>query len=208
MIKNLNVRKTCTALALAGTLGLSLTACNKQVVDFNKSFNVAIEPNGDSISVVPITKYADYQGSQVQFVTTDGLVVLSSTHQLQLMKANSENALTSYTSHLVDDNDTINYYSTDVEYGDSFNKTIIDLQFVFKKAIILKGDSAIIMDIDTWKDYEEDDKIQIRLEDGTCILTDAANIKLLDVRNAPEDAALNYATSLVGDKEKVKELKK
>ena len=202
MIKDLKVRKALATLAVASTLTLTMTGCNKQIVDFNKSFNVAVEPNGDSISVVGIVNYNDYEGSQVQFVTTDGLRVLSSTHQLQLVKAHSEEALDAYTTALQDEDDVVMYYD-DIEYEGVFNKKLIDLAYSFNKAIILKDESALIVDLDTWRDYD-DDKIQIRLPDSTCILTEIDKVKLVYDENAEEGAVERYAATLVGSMDHVK----
>lgn len=203
MIKNLKVRKTLATLALAGTLSLTLTGCgNKQIVDFNKAFNVALEPNGDSISVVGIVNYNDYEGSQVQFVTTDGLRVLSSTHQLQLLNVKSQQSLDTYTTSLQDDDDVVMYYNNDIQFGDGFNKKLVDFAYVFNKAIILKDESATIVEIDTWRDYD-DDKIQVRLTDGTCILTEVDKIKLVNDKEAQEGAVERYASSLVGSEDNV-----
>jgi len=203
MIKNLKVRKTLATLALAGTLSLTLTGCgNKQIVDFNKAFNVALEPNGDSISVVGIVNYNDYEGSQVQFVTTDGLRVLSSTHQLQLLNVKSQQSLDTYTTSLQDDDDVVMYYNNDIQFGDGFNKKLVDFAYVFNKAIILKDESATIVEIDTWRDYD-DDKIQVRLADGTCILTEVDKVKLVNDKEAQEGAVERYAASLVGSEDNV-----
>lgn len=203
MVKNLKVRQALATLALAGTLTLSLTGCgNKQILDFNKAFNVALEPNGDSISVVGIQNYNDYEGSQIQFVTNDGLRVLSSTHQLQLVKAHSEEALDAYTTALQDEDDVVMYYD-DIEYEGVFNKKLIDLAYSFNKAIILKDESALIVDLDTWRDYD-DDKIQIRLPDSTCILTEIDKVKLVYDENAEEGAVERYAATLVGSMDHVK----
>ena len=203
MVKKLNVRKTFAALALAGTMTLSLTGCgNKQIVDFNKAFNVALEPNGDSISVVGIQNYNDYEGSQVQFVTNDGLRILSSTHQLQLVNAKDQTSLDNYTRSLQDFDDVVMYYSDDIQYGDGFNKKLVDFAYTFNKAIILKDESATIVELETWRDYE-DDKIQIKLKDGTCILTEADQLKLVNDKEAAEGAVERYAASLVGSEENV-----
>lgn len=48
---------------------LGLTGCNKQMIDFNKSFNIAIEKNDEVVSVVGIDGYNDYSGSMVQIST-------------------------------------------------------------------------------------------------------------------------------------------
>ncbi len=204
-VKKLNVRKTLVALSLAGSLTLTLSGCgNKQILDFNKAFNVALEPNGDSISVVGINNYNDYDGSQIQFVTTDGLRVLSSTHQLQLLNVETEDSLSNYAEALQDEDDIIMYYDSEIHYGKQFNKNLIDLAYTFNKAIILKDDSALIVELDTWRDYEEDDKIQILLKDGTCLLTEVDKVKLVNDENAEDGAVDRYATTLVGSSDKVK----
>ena len=204
MIKNIKIGQAFIALALTSTLTLSMTGCNKQVLDFNKAFNVAVEPNGDSISVVGIVNYNDYNGTQVQFETADGLRILSSTHQLQLVKAHTEEALEAYILSLKDEDDQIIYYSDDIEYEGVFNKRLIDLAYTFNKAIILKDELALIVELDTWRDYEEDDKIQIRLPDGTCILTEIDKVKLINDSIAEEGAIERYAATLVGTIDHVK----
>lgn len=79
---NKKLIKRATAFILAGTMcGAVLSGCgNKQIIDLNKSFNVAIETNEDNVSIAGISGYSDYQGTQVQFVTEDNLRVLTSTH--------------------------------------------------------------------------------------------------------------------------------
>ena len=199
-INKLNIRKGFVALALTSTL--VLTGCNKQVLDFNKAFNVALEPNDENISVVGIVNYADYEGSQVQFETADGLRILSSTHKLQLINVKDRESLDNYTNSLSNDNLSVIYYDDNFKFGKAFNKKVLEFDYLFNKAIILNGDNALIIKIDTWKDYE-DDKIQIKLPDGTCILTEIDNVKIINDEKAEEGAIERYAISLVGSEEKV-----
>ena len=203
-INKLNVRKTLATLALAGTMTLTLTGCgNKQIFDFNKAFNAAVEPNGDNISVVSIINYNDYEGSQVQFVTTDGLRIVSSTHQLQLVNVDSNESLRGYAEALQDSDDKIMYYDHNLNIGKAFNKKLFDFARTFNKAIILKDESALIVDLSTWRDYE-DDKIQVKLTDGTCILTEVDKLKLVNDEQATPGAIDRYAATLVGSEENVK----
>lgn len=199
-----------TAFILAGTMiGAMLTGCgNKQILDFNKSFNVAIETNQDNVSVVGVSQYSDYEGTQVQFVTEDNLRVLTSTHQTELLKVNSEDSALNYASALAgNDNEKINDYnkmqgvSIDTSL-DAWNKDLLDLHFTYDKAIILSGENAVIANISKWTDYE-DDKIQIKLTDGSCILTNVDKVKLINDDKAKDDSLKNYAISLVGDEQKV-----
>jgi len=204
MLKNLKINKKLLLLATTSSLTLMLSGCgNKQVFDFNKNFNVALEPNGDNISIASIISYNDYDGTQVQFVTTDGLRIVSSTHQLQLLNVNNQESLNNYINYLTDSNDQVTYCDNDTNYDKNWNKELFDFAKTFNKAIILKDDSALIVDLDTWKDYE-DDKIQIRLIDGTYILTEVDNIKLVNDLDAAEGALEKYAASLCGSIDNVK----
>jgi len=203
MTKKLSIGRSFATIALGGTLLLTMTGCNKQVLDFNKSFNVVVEPNGDSISVVGIQNYCDYEGSQVQFETVDGLRVLSSTHQAQMVNVASQENLNRYVTALQDFDDVVMYYDDQILFGKAFNKKIIDLDYVFNKAIIVRDEQATIYNITAWKDYE-DDKMQIKLEDGTCMYSEIDNIKIVNDANAPEGAIERYAATLVGSEENVK----
>lgn len=199
-VKNLKVKRNLLSI---GLLSMTLTACNKQVVDFNKNFNVVVEVNDNNVSVVGIKNYSDYSGSQVQFITNDDLVVLSSTYQTELLNVSSEEALNNYTVALSanKEENIVNYdelQGTTITYGEVWNKNLIDLNYTFTKAIILTNDTATIVDLSTWKDYEDDDKIQIKLSDGTCILTNIDRVKLINDDKAGEDSLKNYAISLVG----------
>ena len=204
-IKNLKVRNNLIGL---GLISLSLTACNKQVVDFNKNFNVVVEVNDDNISVVGIKNYSDYDGNQVQFITNDNLVVLSSSYQTELLNVSSSESLNNYVVALSanKEENIINYdelQGTTINYSSAWNKNLIDLNYTFTKAIILSNETATIVDLDTWTDYKEDDKIQIKLKDDTCILTNIDKVKLINDEKAGEDSLKNYAISLVGSEENV-----
>lgn len=208
---NLKVTKYMTALALTTTFSLALTGCgNKQTFDFNKSFNVAIEANGDNVSVVGIKTYSDYSGSQIQFVTNDDLRVLSSTHQTQLVKAENQEAVDNYALSLSGNKEENVIDYSDLQEGaainfseDAWNKDVFDLNYSYKKAIILTDGTATIVTLNTWRDYAEDDKIQIKLSDGTCILTDSDKVKLINDDLADETSLESYAITLVGSPENV-----
>jgi len=206
-ISNLKLTKKILCLGATGLISLSTIGCNKQIIDLNKAYNVVIEQNNDNLSVVGISNYSDYDGTQVQFVTEDKLVVLSSTLQTQLINIDSQQKLNNYAESLVSDKNNIVYYDklsdTEIDYSKEFlNKNYLDLQYEYNKAIILSDDVATIVELSSWTDYE-DDKIQITLTDGTCILTSIDKIKLVSDFDASEDSLKNYALTLVGNEENV-----
>lgn len=59
------------------------------------------------------------------------------------------------------------------------NKTMFDTNYTFDKAIIQKGDKEIIVDIESWTDYEDGEQIQLELTDGSVILVSSYNTILV-----------------------------
>lgn len=58
------------------------------------------------------------------------------------------------------------------------NKTMFDTNYTFDKAIIQKGDKEIIVDIESWKDYDGE-QLQLELTDGSIILVSSYNTILV-----------------------------
>ena len=206
-IRNIKITTGAIGILAAGTIVLAtLGGCNKQIIDLNKNFNVAVEPNGNYISVVGVDSYNDYEGSQVQLYTESGLVILSSTYQLELLHVSSRDALEAYIGYIDNDDDVVTYHDdnigSEIEYG-SWNKNLLDFKYTFNKAMILRDDNTIsIVDLQTWKDFE-DDKIQLTLTDGTVLLTDITKVKIVDDTKALDGALIDYAASLVGSVDNV-----
>ena len=85
---NKNVRKVVMTSAIIGALSLSaLTgcSCNKQIMDFKYSFNKAIIFNGDTATIIEIQKWNDYDGEQIQLITKDGAVIVTSSFDTKLI---------------------------------------------------------------------------------------------------------------------------
>lgn len=188
--------------------GCASCAGNYDNLDTQKSFNVAVDDSEDAVSITNIVEYCDYSGSQAQFVTQDGLIVLTSTQDTHLLNQYDYNLVKEYAKCLAGGNESI-VYSYDELQGlntsmteDFFNKKYLDLQYTFNKALIESDECITICEIDSWTDYS-DDKIQITLTNGTTILKDIKDIKLLNAQYAEPDSVYNYTLSLVGDESKI-----
>lgn len=85
--KNLNIRKKAVALAATGLLATAVltTGCNQQVMDFKLKFNKAIIFHDDTATIVEIKKWNDYDGEQLQLITKDGLVIVTSSYDTKLV---------------------------------------------------------------------------------------------------------------------------
>lgn len=182
---------------------------NKDIIDTKKSFNIALDENDNAISITNITSYNDYEGSQIQFTTQDNLVVLTSTINTQLLSQYDYSLVKEYAIALAN-GDEEKVYSYDELQGMSiqmpesgWNKDFFDLQYTYTHALISSEHCIVIAEIDSWRTYAEDDKIQLTLTNGTTILKDVADVKLLDATYAGEESVYNYALSLVGDESKI-----
>ncbi len=90
---NKNVRKIAMTSALIGAFSLSaLTgcSCNQQVVDFKLKFNKAIIFNDNHATIIDIQKWNDYDGEQIQLITEDGAIIVTSSFDTKLI--NDENS--------------------------------------------------------------------------------------------------------------------
>lgn len=77
------------------------------------------------------------------------------------------------------------------------NYTILDTKYSFNKAIIFDEDSATIIEIEKWTDYDGE-QLQLQTKDGAFILTSSYDTKLMDDRNS-DISAEDLVRSLKGD---------
>lgn len=73
-------------IALLVLTVMVLTACNKQIIDFNLKFDRAYVKIGDEWKDVAIKSWNDYDGEQIQITLQDGTVILTSSVNCILYK--------------------------------------------------------------------------------------------------------------------------
>jgi len=85
-VKNLKIKKEAVAMAATATLAVTvLTGCNQQVMDVKLKFNKAIIFRGDTATIVEGKYWDDYDGEQLQLITPDGLVIVTSSYDTKLI---------------------------------------------------------------------------------------------------------------------------
>ena len=90
-VKNLNIKNKAMAMAATGVLAtVVLTGCNQQVMDVKLKFNKAIIFREDTATIVEVKKWNDYDGEQLQIITPDGLIIITSSYDTKLI--NDENS--------------------------------------------------------------------------------------------------------------------
>lgn len=62
----------------------------------------------------------------------------------------------------------------------SCNKQIIDTTYTFDKAVMYIGGEWITVKVDSWKDFEDGDQIQVKDTDGNIYLVHSSNVTLIN----------------------------
>lgn len=174
---------------------------NKDFIDTNWKFNKSITFNGNKALILPIGIWTDYSGEQLQVVTNDGLSLVLSTYHSKLVYDNdSKISAYDFASGYVSSNGKVLDLSSD--YNVDFNYDFIDTEYKFDKAIVFKDDSAVILPISQWRDYEGE-QLQLKIYNGPTIVTasydtilvDDANskIKAIDVANGLSDNVVDLS---------------
>ena len=59
------------------------------------------------------------------------------------------------------------------------NQQILDTTWHFNRAIIIVGDESYEVEVQSWRDFENSDMMQVRTRDGKTYLTHSSNIILI-----------------------------
>ena len=201
-MKNFKIFNALSALCISSIL----TGCgNKDMFDTEKGFNFALESNNEIVSIIGVEKYYDYSGDQVQLITRDGLTILTSVRNTELIKIFDRESLENYAALKTDDStvyyvDEMNGNELDFTY-DGWKKGLFDTNYTYDKIIMQEDDHILIANVKQWTDFE-DDKIQVTLNNDMTLLLSSEDIKLV-ATNGNDDAFYNYCLSLVGDENKI-----
>ena len=183
---------------------------NRDNIDTEKSFNFMIDYNGKGTSLTIMSRYSDYSGQTVEFTTQDGLKVLAGLNNAEIMYAHTYKEAYARALELAGGNpDDITSYdamqglSVYVNGEKTWNRKFINLNYDFDYAITETDNGVIITNISTWRDWDDDDKVQFVDADGNVYLTTYTRAKLLNSENADEQAVYQYALSLAGSEDRL-----
>lgn len=98
---------------LVATLAIStLSGCNYKMVDFEYDFDTAIIINDGVATIIDIKNWTDYDGEQIQIITKDGTILVTSSFDTKLMNSKEgEVSPEDFAWHLVGENGEVNYYN-------------------------------------------------------------------------------------------------
>lgn len=198
-----------TIFGSAAVEGIKKLGSNRDNVDLTKEYNVIEDYNYGSISLANIVSYSDYKGLTVEVVTQDGLKILTGTNTSELINVDNFELARKYAEEMTGNNkekvvsyDEISGLDTKVQ-SSVWNKNIFNYNYDYNYAITETENGVYVRKIVSWRDWNEDDKLQLELEDGSVILTSYTNTKLISTLEAGPKSLYNYAVSLAGSEDKV-----
>ncbi len=154
---------------------------NYDLVDFKFGFNKAIIMNDNAIVILPVDRWCDYEGEQIQIKITNGPTLLSAAYKTILVNdIESEIKANQVAEYLCNEG---NIYDLTEGYDYSkpiyFNGTIIDLNYGYTNGIVSNDNSASTFMVDKWNDYEGE-QLQVKLKTGDVFLTSSMFLNLVN----------------------------
>ena len=168
---------------------------NNQIIDFQYSFDKAIIFQNDRAVIIPIIAWKDYDGEQIQIVTPENVVILTSVYTAMLISDHMSNMKAFDLASMIVGEDGV---VTDLAGNYSnpyYNKQFFDFKNVFTKAIMLGDDSNGIYSLDSWTDYDGE-QLQLRIQEGPTQVNSTFNTLLVDDRSGKEITANVIANAL------------
>lgn len=197
------VNKSVLGCSLLLSLSLLLSGCNKSMFDSKYGFDQALIFGDDSAIVLDVKNWKDYSGEQIQLVTNDNFILLTSSFDTNCIYGDS----TSYSTNDIALNGVVSdevYRLTDTEVDAIYNKNILDTNWKFNKAITFNGNNALILPIGDWKDYSGE-QLQVITPDGLTMILSSYNSKLV-YDGESKISASEFAKSYVGSDGKIIDL--
>ena len=211
-------------IMVVGIIGLSIRSCgakltsNRDNLDTEKAFDYVIDYKGEGTSITKINSYSDYAGQTSEIITQDGLHILTGLTDAELVNVDSYEEAYNRALELSGQNeDKISSYDQlrglDYEpYEDNvWNKIYFNMNYDFDYAITETDDGVIVKNIKTWRDWDDDDKVQFIDMDGHVYLSSYDNTSLVNSITINEegesiqlpDAVYDYALSVAGSEERL-----
>lgn len=194
-----------SSFLLCGLLSTNLlTGCNRTIFDTKYGFDKALILGDDTSIIANVINWKDYEGEQLQFVTSDGLIILSSSFDTNCFYGSSTNySIEKVAKNAISSEEEI-YTIGEEQEKTTFNLDLLDTNWKFNKSITFNGNNAIILPVAEWKDYEGE-QLQIITPDGLIANLCSYNSKLINDEFS-NTKAQDFASYYVGNDGNVTDL--
>lgn len=165
--------------------GYNSTSFNYDLFDTKWGFNKAIVIKDNSVIILPIDKWCDYEGEQLQLKITNGPTIVTAAYDTLLLNDIESKLKAIDIANALGKNGKVVDLTEGITYNKQiiYNGTLIDLEYGYSNGILSNSNSSTALKIKQWCDYEGE-QLQLKLPSGDIILTSSV---LLDLVNAGTD---------------------
>lgn len=191
-------KKKYMGTAIALSISLLTTGCNQTIVDTNYGFDECLILGDDTAIIMDVATWADYSGEQIQLITEDNMVVLSSSFDTNpIIGNNAEYSVDKIAENSISSEGEVHNLSHNEGESSFYNREFFDTKWTFNKATIFNGNNALVLNVDKWKDYEGE-QLKVKTDDGLILNLCSYNCKLINDVNS-ETKAGEFAKYYVGE---------
>lgn len=153
------------------------TGFNYDFVDMEFDFNKAIIIKDDSVVILPISEWCDYEGEQLQIKVVNGPTMVTAAYDTILLNDVTSKIKAFDIANALGKNvvDLADGYNQD----GFFNKTVLDFNNGFTNVVFSNDNASAILKIKEWCDYEGE-QLQVKLENGDVILSSSMMLDLIN----------------------------
>lgn len=154
---------------------------NYDLVDFHFGFNKVLIMKDNSVVILPVEEWCDYEGEQIQIKVQNGPTILSAAYHTILVNDIQSDIKANQVAEYLCNGGNIYDLTTGYDYSKPiyYNGTIIDLNYGYPNGIVSAYNSATSFRIDKWNDYEGE-QLQVKLNSGDVFLTSSMFLNLIN----------------------------
>ena len=170
---------------------------NFQLLDFQKVFDKAIILQNGRAVIIPVAKWDDYSGEQIQVITPENVVLLLSDRYTLLVRDKySLSKAIDLAQMLVGEDGVVVDLAGDYVNDTFYNKQFADLRRAYNKAIEFGDESDALLALKSWTDYEDGEQFQIKISNGGMQLCSSFNTALINDVHGVEVTGEKIAAAL------------
>lgn len=165
--------------------GYDSSSFNYDWIDTKWGFNKAIILKDNSVVILPIDRWCDYEGEQLQLKIINGPTIVTAAYDTLLLNDIESKLKAIDIASALGNNCKVVDLTEGITFDEqiTYNGTLFDLQYGYSNGILSNSNSSTALKVQQWCDYEGE-QLQLKLPSGDIILTSSL---LLDLVNSGND---------------------
>ncbi len=163
---------------------------NYDIIDTRWGFNKAIVMKDNSVVIIPIDKWCDYEGEQLQLTITNGPMIVTAAYDTLLVNDIESQLKAIDIASALGKGGKVTDLTEGIKYNEQimYNGTVMDFEYGYSNAVISNDNSSTALKINKWCDYDGE-QLQLILPSGDVILSSSMMLDLVNGGNTNLNAS-------------------